>query len=234
MNKILLFLISIILFNNSFCQLKFGLNTSIIFSQGKIDQPSNYGASQIPTEKKISAGIKIGVGIKYPLGNNILLMPELNFVNKGNKSKVKINSSEYFQTISTKYSLTFLELPLNIAYKGKKNEGFIIGGGPVFSMGIAGNLNTRDSYTGLSAGIKNIRQKIVFDGNASTAIKENEDYHLNKMEIGWNIFVSQMVSKKVNLKLAYFNSVTNLQPDDKYNLKINYLSVGVGFLLNSK
>ena len=43
-----------------------------------------------------------------------------------------------------------------------------------------------------------------------------------------------MVSKKVNLKLSYFRSATNLQPDDNYKLKINYVSVGCGFLLKGK
>ena len=51
--------------------------------------------------------------------------------------------------------------------------------------------------------------------------------------MGWNIFISQMVSKKVNLKLSYFRSATKLQPDDTYKLKINYVSVGCGFLLKS-
>ncbi len=170
MKNTLLLVFSIFLFNNSFGQIKFGINTSLLFCHGETVQPSVYGVSRTPTQKNLSAGIKIGLGIKYPISTSLIIMPELNLVNKGNKSTVKFSSLNYFQTIVTKYSLTFIELPLNIAYKGKKNESFIIGGGPVFSMGIGGSLKTTDGFTGLSAGIKNIKQSIKFDGNASTVI----------------------------------------------------------------
>ena len=89
MKNTLLLVFSIFLFNNSFGQIKFGINTSLLFCHGETVQPSVYGVSRTPTQKNLSAGIKIGLGIKYSISTSLIIMPELNLVNKGNKSTVK-------------------------------------------------------------------------------------------------------------------------------------------------
>src|SRR6188768_2063530 len=111
-----------------FGQAKYGFNAGFVFGGAEMVQPSVTGKPQESSSSSLFASVKAGANFEWPLNKSISLMPELNFINKGATRDFR---GAY--TYNTKYNMTFIELPLNIAYRGRKHGDFFIGGGPVFN-----------------------------------------------------------------------------------------------------
>ena len=90
----------------------------------------------------IKTGWKIGFGIEKPLSANWLLMPTLEFKQKG--AQYKDNE------IDDKLSLQYIQLPVMMAYRTRlsDNLNLTLKAGPYFAYGISGKDEYVEDYNG--------------------------------------------------------------------------------------
>lgn len=95
---------------------------------------------------KIKTGWKIGVGLEKPLSANWLLMPTLEFKQKGAQYKDVSGSNNY----EDKVSLQYIQLPIMVAYRTRLNDNLnlTLKAGPYFAYGISGKDKYADDYNG--------------------------------------------------------------------------------------
>lgn len=91
---------------------------------------------------KIKTGWKIGVGLEKPLSANWLLMPTLEFKQKGAQYK-----EDGFEE---KISLQYIQLPIMAAYRTRLNDdlNLTLKAGPYFAYGISGKWKYVENYNG--------------------------------------------------------------------------------------
>ena len=81
-----------------------------------------------------------GVFAEIPLGTEFFFRPELSYAQKGFKNEET--------TTDTKTSLSYVELPVTLLYKGALSGGSVmIGFGPYIAMGIGGKVKNGSSST---------------------------------------------------------------------------------------
>lgn len=95
---------------------------------------------------KIKTGWKIGVGLEKPLSANWLLMPTLEFKQKGAQYK-DVSDGDYYED---KISLQYIQLPVMVAYRTRlsDNLNLTLKVGPYFSYGISGKWEYTEDYKG--------------------------------------------------------------------------------------
>lgn len=194
--------------------------------------------------KKSVFGFKIGAIASIPVSDQVSFMPELNFVRKG--GQFKLNETENIgggATITTvgnsETNLSFVELPLNIAYNSASEEGsgFFGGLGPVLSFGIGGQtesaLTIKTTFPGIpDQTISNTsKADIKFDGEKNAT--DGKD-HFKGFEFGGNVFAGYKLSSGVFVKGYYNMGFSNLSPKDKTSFKTSYFGISVGYLFGSK
>ena len=107
----------------SFAQVKFGLTAGLNGS----NTTAAYEGGGSKTTNYMKAGFQAGAVMDFGITDNLSLLPELLFSQRGSKGK---NSS---------LTLNYLQLPLNIAYKFNVGNGkLFVFGGMYFSYALSG------------------------------------------------------------------------------------------------
>ena len=103
-------------------QVKFGVHANGIAAGGKI--VDNTDGQEVKMTLKSRLSWKAGVVADIPVAENLSFVPQLSLLSKGGKIKDSYNESyegvEYVIKTQADAKLTYLELPLNIAYKKDK------------------------------------------------------------------------------------------------------------------
>lgn len=146
---------------------------------------------------KLSSGDKLdndmllgfhgGVNAQIPIAPEFYFQPGLMFATKGAKNTYSILGSEFTDEIKINY----IEMPLNLVYKGALGNGFVmLGFGPYVAYGISG--------------------KQVFEGNDLT-FERGVDY--NAFDAGANIFAGFEMGSGLFLQLDTQFGMLNINPD---------------------
>ncbi len=165
---------------------------------------------------KLSSGDKLdndmllgfhgGVNVQIPIAPEFYFQPGLMFAIKGAKNTYSILGSEFTDEIKINY----IEMPLNLVYKGALGSGFVmLGFGPYVAYGISG--------------------KQVFEGNDLT-FERGVDY--NAFDAGANIFFGYEMAGGLFLQLDTQFGMLNINPDDaNSNDKTTAKNTGFGLSL---
>lgn len=157
--------------------------------------------------------------------------PELNFVQKGSKSYI----SGFDEN---KFSLSYLELPLNVVYKmdlGSKGSKVFFGLGPAIAFGIGGKIKTTDNVNG-----EVYSTKVKFDGKKDAT---DDKAHFKALDLGLNIVAGYQMKSGLFARLAFTNGFSNLYPEKNYSVggttyKQSYknrgVSLAVGYMISGK
>ena len=189
--------------------IKAGVNFSEITSSGS-------GAS---VSSQNLTGFHAGVIVDLGLGA-FSLQPGLFYTTKGGKNTATETEFGFTGTGSSKTTLNYLELPVNLLYKIPAIDGKIfLGAGPYIGYGLSGRLTGTVNIPGVPA--TNIDQKITF-GNDDGDIK-NPDYGANFL-LGYEFDQGLLVSANYQLGLA------SSPYSDFGKVKSRVLSISVGYL----
>ena len=187
---------------------------------------------------KFLFGYKFGGVAKIPVSDQFSFMPELNYVAKGGKLKstdVTVSGIVKTTIVSEgETKLSFIELPLNIAYTSASEDGsgFFGGLGPVISLGISGKSNGTATSTIEVTGFptqsasSSFNGDVVFDGKANATDGKG---HLKGLEFGGNIFAGYQLSNGLFAKATYNMGFSNLSPEDKTSFKTSYFGISLGY-----
>ncbi|MDO8928509.1 MAG: porin family protein [Bacteroidota bacterium] len=162
---------------------------------------------------KLSSGDKLdndmllgfhgGVNVQLPIAPEFYFQPGLMFAIKGAKNTKTILGSE----ITDEIKLNYIEVPLNLVYKGALGNGFVmLGFGPYVAYGISG--------------------KEVIAGN-SFSYEKGVDY--NAFDAGANIFVGYEMSSGIFLQLDTQFGMLDIDPSENSTAKNTGFGLSLGY-----
>ena len=162
---------------------------------------------------KLSAGDKLendmllgfhgGVNVQIPIAPEFYFQPGLMFAVKGAKNTTTILGSE----ITDEIKLNYVEVPLNLVYKGALGNGFVmLGFGPYVAYGISG--------------------KKVVTGN-SFSYERGVDY--NALDAGANIFVGFEMASGIFLQLDTQFGMLDIDPNENNTAKNTGFGLSLGY-----
>lgn len=177
-------------------------------------------------ENDLVTRFHIGVNAEIPVAPDFYFQPGLLFTTKGAKNKSVILS----QTVTTKYNLAYLELPLNLVYKPVLGSGrLILGFGPYIGFGIGG----KAKYEG---GSLSAEEDIKFKSKVKSSDPDDVVY-FKPLDAGANLVAGYEFSNKVSFQLNTQLGLTKINPEyegavnDKSSYKNTGFGVSVGYRL---
>ncbi len=154
-------------------------------------------------ENDMLLGFHGGVNVQIPIAPEFYFQPGLMYAIKGAKSTYTILGSEF--TDETK--LNYIEMPLNLVYKGALGNGFVmLGFGPYAAYGISG--------------------KKVFQGNDIT-YERGVDY--NAFDAGANIFFGYEMASGMFLQLDTQFGMLDIDTDEDATAKNTGFGLSIGY-----
>jgi len=165
-------------------------------------------------ENDMKIGYHIGANVRIPIAPEFYFQPGILFSTKGAKD----NSTSPANTIN----LSYIEMPLNLVYKGLLGQGYIILGlGPYFGYGIMGSVKSDDATT-----------DIEFTNTVEITDPLTVPY-FKAFDAGGNLFfgyeLANGISAQMNVQLGMvkINPEYKILSEDKSSIK----NTGFGFSL---
>ena len=200
--------------SSTFAQARFGITAGLNTSKLSVNE-----IGKTTENSDFKAGFQAGVLMDYSITDNISIIPELLFSQRGGKNS-DVLRDEFGNVIpSTEFlTLNYLHLPVNAAYKFEVgyNSKLFIFAGPYLGYGISGKSKT-DFKMESSRG--NMSEDIRF------GTKETE---LKSLDFGFNFGLGYQF-EKVFFKLQYNHGLSNLSNDKNLNSKNKNITVSTGY-----
>ena len=153
---------------------------------------------------KLKPGFTVGVNAEIPIAPGFYFQPGLSFITKG----TKVTQSGY----DAKYTLNYLELPLNLIYKAGLTQGnVLLGFGPYLGYGIGGKIKTQGTST-----------DIKFKSTPGTDV--NTVYY-KPFDAGLNLLAGYEFTNRLSVQLDAQLGVVNI---NAYNNNAKYHNTGFG------
>lgn len=145
-------------------------------------------------------GYHFGANIQIPIAPEFYFQPGLMFSTKGDKNKSPESTS------TTK--LNYIEVPLNLVYKGALGNGFVLlGFGPYLAYGISGSMKT-------VSGSLTLDQKITFKSTVETGDNILVPYY-KPFDAGANIFAGYEMANGIFIQLDTQFGMLKINPEYK-------------------
>ena len=209
MKKIFLITFCITAITGAYAQktsLGFSAGSSISNFKAKSDAGSETADSKV--------GLMLSITTNITAGNNFIIQPGINWVQKGTKSKETFFGITEKTTLNTNY----IELPLNFLYS---NNGFVIDAGPTFSFGVSGKVKYDDGTNKTSENIK---------------FGSGTDDHLKRFDMGATLLTGYHFKNGLFMHFNYNLGMSNLfvSKENNASVKTRYAGVRIGYLLKGK
>jgi len=167
-------------------------------------------------ENDMKIGYHIGANVRIPIAPEFYFQPGILFSTKGAKD----NSTSPANTIN----LSYIEMPLNLVYKGLLGTGYIILGlGPYFGYGIMGNVKSDDATT-----------DIEFTNTVEITDPLTVPY-FKAFDAGGNLFfgyeLANGISAQMNVQLGMvkINPEYKILSEDKSSIKNTGFGLSLGY-----
>ncbi len=166
-------------------------------------------------------GFHGGVNIQIPIAPEFYFQPGLLFSTKGAKNS--------YGSLTGTYKLSYIELPLNIVYKGALGNGFImVGFGPYVGYAIGGK-------SSITNGSTTIESSIVF----KNSVESGDPYltaYIKRFDAGGNIFAGYETAGGLFFQLNTQFGMLNINPKDNraladFSSKLSVKNTGFGLSL---
>jgi len=149
-------------------------------------------------------GFHGGVNAQLQIAPEIYFQPGLLFSTKGAKN--------IYGSLTGTYKLSYIELPLNVVYKGALGSGFImVGFGPYLAYAIGGKSSLNNETT-------TVENNIVF----KSTVESGDPYltaYMKRFDAGGNIFAGFEMAGGLFVQLNTQFGMININPKDNRILK---------------
>lgn len=215
----------------SFLTIIFVLIATQIFAQGTNNPKTSFaiiggvnlqnfngkdmGGSNIKNDMIV--GFHAGMNMQMPIANQFYFQPGLMFSTKGSENKDG--------ALTSKYKLSYIELPLNFVYKAGLGSGyFMLGFGPYVAYGVGGTATFEGGPVTVESDIKFTKEVKIGDPLTTTYFKP--------FDAGGNIFFGYELSSGLFVQLNAQLGLISINPDDQ-RIPDNKLSIkNTGFGLS--
>jgi hypothetical protein len=145
-------------------------------------------------------GYHVGVNVLIPVAPEFYFQPGLLFITKGSKKTTDV--------VTGKYSISSIELPLNLVYRGSLGNGFIlVGFGPYVSYSIMGKAKFEGGDLSYESDVEFKNVVEVADPLTTTYFKA--------LDAGGNVFVGYEMASGIFVQLNTQIGMLNISPEDK-------------------
>jgi hypothetical protein len=175
-------------------------------------------------ENDMILGYHAGINIAIPIAPEFFFQPGLLFSTKGAKNTYTLLGTSYTDT----YKLSYIELPLNLVYKGGLGNGFVmVGFGPYVGYGIGGKVLTEGGSVSLD-------RKIKFQNTVESGDDITTPYY-KAFDAGANIFAGYEMTNGIFFQLDTQFGMLNINPeyknlpDDKSAVKNTGFGLSAGY-----
>lgn len=175
-------------------------------------------------ENDMIVGFHAGVNVQIPIAPEFYFQPGILFSTKGAKNVYDILGTTYTTTVN----LSYVELPLNLVYKGALGNGFVlVGFGPYVGYGIMGKVKTE-------GGIIALEDDIEFQSVVETDDDPLVPYY-KAFDAGANVFAGYEMAGGLFLQLNAQLGMLNINPeykgmeDDKSAVKNTGFGLSLGY-----
>lgn len=173
-------------------------------------------------ENDLMTGFHAGVNVQIPVAPEFYFQPGLQLSTKGAKDRAGTI------TISSTYRLSYIELPLNLVYKGALGNGyFMLGFGPYLAYGIGGKA-IYETNSGTT------KYEIKFKSSVNSGDSQDVGY-FRPFDAGGNIFfgyeLEQGIFVQFNAQLGMLNisPENSLLTNDKTVIKNTGFGISIGY-----
>ncbi|MBN2807181.1 MAG: PorT family protein [Prolixibacteraceae bacterium] len=151
-------------------------------------------------ENDMMIGYHAGVNVLIPVAPEFYFQPGLLFTVKGSKNTSNLMTSTY--------SISSIELPLNLVYRASLGSGYILAGfGPYVSYGIMGKAK-------FDGGSLSYETEIEFKNEVEIGDPLTSIY-FKALDAGGNVFVGYEMAGGIFLQLNSQIGMINIKPEDK-------------------
>jgi hypothetical protein len=162
----------------------------------------DYSGDQL--ENDMIIGFHAGVNVLIPIAPEFYFQPGLLFSTKGAKNVSEVLGTTFTTTIK----LSYVELPLNLVYRGALSNGFVlVGFGPYIGYGIGGKRT-------IEGGPVTVENDIVFQSVVETDDEPTTPY-LKAFDAGANVFAGYEMASGIFVQLNAQLGLLNINPEDK-------------------
>jgi hypothetical protein len=152
-------------------------------------------------DNNLQPGFHAGLNIQIPIAPSFCFQPGLLFTTKGAKNTGSV--------LTTTTKLSYIELPLNLVYKGKLGNGYImIGFGPYVAYGIGGNVTTEGGDVSLDTKVKFQNVVQLTDPLLTTYFKG--------LDAGGNVFAGYETAGGLFFQLNTQFGMVNISPENEW------------------
>jgi len=151
-------------------------------------------------ENDMILGYHAGINIRIPVVPEFFFQPALLFSTKGGKS---VN-----ETNTTTYKLSYIEMPLNLVYKGLLGSGYVIVGfGPYIGYGLAGKVVTEGT-------LGTVDTDIEFQSSVDISDPATVSY-FKAFDAGGNVFFGYEMAGGLFFQMNAQLGMIKIIPEDK-------------------
>lgn len=165
-------------------------------------------------ENDMILGFHAGVNVQIPVAPEFYFQPGILFSTKGGK-----NANN---PITATYKLSYVELPLNLVYKGMLGNGYVmIGFGPYVAYGIGGKAI-------FEGGAVSLESDIEFK-NVVELTDPLDVVYFKALDAGANIFIGYEMASGIFIQLNSQLGMLNINPEDRRILGNQSILRNTGF-----
>lgn len=144
-------------------------------------------------------GYHVGINIDIPIAPQFYFEPGLLFSAKGAENS--------YGSLTGTYHLSYIEMPLNVVYKGALGNGFVmVGFGPYIAFAIGGKSTIENGNSSLDKDI--VFQKTVEDGDDYLTV------YAKRFDAGGNIFAGYQMAGGLFFQLDTQFGMLKINPED--------------------
>lgn len=149
-------------------------------------------------------GFHAGVNVLIPIAPEFYFQPGLLFSTKGATNEEVVLGTTY--TTTTKFS--YIELPLNLVYRGELSNGFVlVGFGPYVGYGIGGKRTIEGGPVTIENDVE-FTNVVETDGDLLTP-------YFKAFDAGANVFAGYEMASGIFVQLNAQLGLLNINPEDK-------------------
>ena len=166
-------------------------------------------------------GYHAGMNVQIPIAPEFFFQPGLLFSNKGAKND--------YGSLTGTFKLSYIEMPLNVVYKGVLGKGFILVGlGPYVGLAIGGKSSIYSEST-------TFEDDIVF----TNVVESGDDYltaYARRFDAGGNIFAGYETAGGMFFQLDTQFGMLKINPEDQrvfaeFSELLSVKNIGFGLTL---
>lgn len=166
-------------------------------------------------------GYHAGLNIQIPIAPEFYFQPGVLFATKGAENS--------YGSLTGTYNLSYIEMPLNLVYKGALGKGFVmLGFGPYVAYAIGGK-------SSIISGSTTLETDIVF----KNVVESGDEYltvYARRFDAGGNIFAGYEMASGLFLQLDTQFGMLEVNPEDQrllaeFSEELSVKNIGFGLTL---